>query len=118
MPVVAITGGVGSGKSTAAGYFRDLGAVVFFLFFFNHTATPDIYTLSLHDALPISRDERHAPAGLPLPGGALSLAARRPLLRVLAGVLPAGSFPRVAGPGFAGPLSPAEALVEIGRAHV
>src|SRR5438309_12047010 len=23
-------------------------------FFFNHTATPDIYTLSLHDALPIS----------------------------------------------------------------
>src|SRR5262249_62414515 len=24
------------------------------LFFFNHTATPEIYTLSLHDALPIS----------------------------------------------------------------
>src|SRR5437899_3643708 len=23
-------------------------------FFFNHTATPEIYTLSLHDALPIS----------------------------------------------------------------
>src|SRR5436309_8786096 len=26
----------------------------FFLFFFNATATPEIYTLSLHDALPIS----------------------------------------------------------------
>src|SRR5690349_22190840 len=25
------------------------------LFFFNHTATPEIYTLSLHDALPICR---------------------------------------------------------------
>src|SRR2546422_7529876 len=27
---------------------------VFFLFFFNDTATTEIYTLSLHDALPIS----------------------------------------------------------------
>src|SRR5436190_21351099 len=27
------------------------------LFFFNHTPTTDIYTLSLHDALPISVDE-------------------------------------------------------------
>src|SRR5216683_7647631 len=26
-----------------------------FLFFFNDTATPEIYTLSLHDALPICR---------------------------------------------------------------
>src|SRR5262245_65565334 len=32
----------------------------FFLFFFNDTATTEIYTLSLHDALPIfrSRDDR------------------------------------------------------------
>src|SRR5438093_12438815 len=30
-----------------------------FFFFFNVTATPEIYTLSLHDALPISR--RFAP---------------------------------------------------------
>src|SRR2546421_10148546 len=29
-----------------------------FLFFFNDTATTEIYTLSLHDALPISRPER------------------------------------------------------------
>src|SRR3954449_3333961 len=29
--------------------------VLFFFFFFNDTATTEIYTLSLHDALPISR---------------------------------------------------------------
>src|SRR5215475_5784978 len=33
----------------------------FFFFFFNDTATTEIYTLSLHDALPISMDSR-APA--------------------------------------------------------
>src|SRR5206468_12528854 len=31
-----------------------LHIMVYFVFFFNPTATPDIYTLSLHDALPIS----------------------------------------------------------------
>src|SRR3712207_7166638 len=31
-----------------------------FLFFFNDTATTEIYTLSLHDALPISRLRRRA----------------------------------------------------------
>src|SRR5439155_24372503 len=31
-----------------------------FFFFFNDTATPEIYTLSLHDALPISRARRSA----------------------------------------------------------
>src|SRR5256885_10845070 len=34
----------------------------FFFFFFNDTATTEIYTLSLHDALPISKaagDEEH-----------------------------------------------------------
>src|SRR5260221_9980288 len=30
-----------------------------FFFFFNDTATTEIYTLSLHDALPISRLARH-----------------------------------------------------------
>jgi len=29
---------------------------IFFFFFFNDTATTEIYTLSLHDALPISSD--------------------------------------------------------------
>src|SRR3970282_2359561 len=33
---------------------RDLGWRVISLFFFNDTATTEIYTLSLHDALPIS----------------------------------------------------------------
>src|SRR2546430_5966520 len=31
------------------------GSLLFFFFFFNDTATTEIYTLSLHDALPISR---------------------------------------------------------------
>src|SRR5690349_24408364 len=31
----------------------------FFFFFFNDTATTEIYTLSLHDALPISRRDVH-----------------------------------------------------------
>src|SRR3989454_10837243 len=34
----------------------------FFFFFFNDTATTEIYTLSLHDALPISPRERESPA--------------------------------------------------------
>ena len=33
--------------------FPLLGPVVFVFFFFNDTATTEIYTLSLHDALPI-----------------------------------------------------------------
>src|SRR3712207_8803227 len=32
------------------------------LFFFNDTATTEIYTLSLHDALPIYRGQARAPA--------------------------------------------------------
>src|SRR3712207_8500761 len=39
-----------------------------FLFFFNDTATTEIYTLSLHDALPISLPQP-SPAG-PLPAAA------------------------------------------------
>src|SRR6266705_6742231 len=34
-------------------------------FFFNDTATTEIYTLSLHDALPISRPGHRRPAGPP-----------------------------------------------------
>src|SRR5215510_16059075 len=34
----------------------------FFFFFFNDTATTEIYTLSLHDALPIRRWRRRRPA--------------------------------------------------------
>src|SRR5690625_5411192 len=32
---------------------------LFFFFFFNHTAPTEIYTLSLHDALPISSGADH-----------------------------------------------------------
>src|SRR5437868_15248755 len=35
-------------------FFYVLMFVFFFFFFFNDTATTEIYTLSLHDALPIS----------------------------------------------------------------
>src|SRR5207248_11504395 len=37
----------------------------FFLFFFNDPATTEIYTLSLHDALPISISERLGPTSIP-----------------------------------------------------
>src|SRR6185503_19335533 len=43
--------------------------IFFFFFFFNDTATTEIYTLSLHDALPIStpkpqKDRRNRPLGV------------------------------------------------------
>src|SRR6267143_4646929 len=53
---------------------------LFFFFFFNDTATTEIYTLSLHDALPLLRhvaaghqhrhDHRHVPHGVPDPARA------------------------------------------------
>src|SRR2546422_8872274 len=45
---------------------------LFFFFFFNDTATTEIYTLSLHDALPISGGgKRNASLG-GAPGGAVA----------------------------------------------
>src|SRR6266576_6183449 len=41
--------------------FTPVIVVHFFFFFFNDTATTEIYTLSLHDALPISRPRRTCP---------------------------------------------------------
>src|SRR5216683_1853259 len=43
--------------------------VVLFFFFFNDTATTEIYTLSLHDALPISRWTEEAESPLHYLGG-------------------------------------------------
>src|SRR2546430_2135185 len=64
-----------------------LPRVVFILFFFNDTATTEIYTLSLHDALPIfdvhDRLEQH---GTRLPGGLLHGHRARDLERHLARV--------------------------------
>src|SRR2546430_13479344 len=46
--------------------------ILFCFFFFNDTATTEIYTLSLHDALPISHSARRGVAG----GGRLAEARR------------------------------------------
>src|SRR2546430_6296243 len=56
---------------------NDILTIKIFFFFFNDTATTEIYTLSLHDALPISLREtildgeaialRAPPDGTPLP---------------------------------------------------
>src|SRR5258705_10910301 len=43
--------------------FHDLVLLGFLFFFFNDTATTEIYTLSLHDALPISHRGRHQRQG-------------------------------------------------------
>src|SRR3712207_9460430 len=54
-----------------------------FTFFFNDTATTEIYTLSLHDALPISGEPAADHQIVVLPGtrdvGVLTLAERRTL---------------------------------------
>src|SRR5438094_2426285 len=46
-------------------------------FFFHDTATTEIYTLSLHDALPISRSPRRRPAPPPTVGRPRSGPPRR-----------------------------------------
>src|SRR2546425_6987141 len=53
-------------------------SLVFFFFFFNDTATTEIYTLSLHDALPISQSAsansfRNSGAGAKRPCGRFRL---------------------------------------------
>src|SRR2546422_10637746 len=51
-----------------------------FFFFFNDTATTEIYTLSLHDALPIS--QVHPVFAVAWRPGALDLVSLRPGVRV------------------------------------
>src|SRR6266480_6528404 len=58
--------------------------VCFFFFFFNDTATTEIYTLSLHDALPIGEgrgreaaDQQHAQKDRRAMSGPRSLADRK-----------------------------------------
>src|SRR3712207_8818107 len=51
--------------------------VMRFAFFFNDTATTEIYTLSLHDALPISAVRQPRRAGLPRGAGAAGAGAGR-----------------------------------------
>ena len=52
MEVVESVGG-GGGVVTGVGHYLDHRNFSFINFFFNDTATTEIYTLSLHDALPI-----------------------------------------------------------------
>src|SRR6266567_8835931 len=47
--------------------FREALLSFLFLFFFNDTATTEIYTLSLHDALPISTASSPSPWSRPVP---------------------------------------------------
>src|SRR5947207_15248589 len=46
-------------SSTFPTFFSFLNSNLMYLFFFNDTATTEIYTLSLHDALPISVHPGH-----------------------------------------------------------
>src|SRR5256885_4172764 len=66
-----------------------------FFFFFNDTATTEIYTLSLHDALPISSHAGH----LPGPGPA---ADAGPVRLALAGGRPGPALGEPGQPGPAG----------------
>src|SRR5690348_17721736 len=50
-------------------------------FFFHDTATTEIYTLSLHDALPICDRARHAPSSQTSRGGRPAERGRHPLRR-------------------------------------
>src|SRR2546430_3620398 len=61
-----------------------------FLFFFNDTATTEIYTLSLHDALPISCSRRH-------PSPPITISTRR-WPATSAGVVPISGFARRSRP--------------------
>src|SRR5260370_38882560 len=84
-------------------------------FFFNDTATTEIYTLSLHDALPIYR------APLPGPRAAQARECLRGLLPLLlpprdGGTRQADAFARQARCGAR--LHPGASRHQIGRAHV
>src|SRR3712207_8514626 len=53
-----------------------LSAVSLYIFFFNDTATTEIYTLSLHDALPIYQGAAHAGPQQPRRAAVLAVPAR------------------------------------------
>src|SRR2546426_12846663 len=67
-------------------YHQTSSSFLFFFFFFNDTATTEIYTLSLHDALPIlsspRRGRRKAPGVGQPRGGHRGGWFRRELIRV------------------------------------
>src|SRR3712207_7010519 len=73
---------------------------VIFFFFFNDTATTEIYTLSLHDALPISPAPRGGPGGAAAP--AVHARRARLLPRQAAGIRAHGGPLRRQGGGAEG----------------
>src|SRR5258707_3100723 len=59
-----------------------LTVTCFFFFFFNDTATTEIYTLSLHDALPISHSRTKARRNLIVAGFLISTVFMVPVLLI------------------------------------
>src|SRR6266516_5652537 len=86
----------------------------FFFFFFNDTATPEIYTLSLHDALPISpplsRNWLHLPVGYHGRAGSVVVSGT-PVTRPCGQLRPDGTGQDV--PGF-GPTQRLDFEAEVG----
>src|SRR3712207_7320186 len=71
--------------------------IINILFFFNDTATTEIYTLSLHDALPIYARRATVTASSPPSGtapGLTSCFTARPPPRPCTGRPPSGRWPR------------------------
>src|SRR5258706_11335709 len=70
-------------------YYLLFSMFSFFFFFFNDTATTEIYTLSLHDALPISRaceiEQRFGFVHIQIPVERLDAAARQAALAAIVG---------------------------------
>src|SRR6267154_3585268 len=64
--------------SQVRGRNRMLLEEIVIFFFFNDTATTEIYTLSLHDALPIARVARVVTTGRPAAGSAVTTARLLP----------------------------------------
>src|SRR2546421_11270277 len=95
-------------------FFAHSSLRLFFFFFFNDTATPEIYPLSLHDALPISGGRFSGVSFFPGIGS--------PIGGILPGVvLATTTLPCTALTGNCRPPGSPESLnpiVEIGRAHV
>src|SRR2546429_2472102 len=58
-----------------------------FIFFFNDTATTEIYTLSLHDALPISTRPTWLSKHVRTPGDAVPSSARIPFATAVSAVV-------------------------------
>src|SRR5687768_18446187 len=86
----------------------------FFFFFFNDTATTEIYTLSLHDALPIL--DEHRPVHVSIIGGE-PLVRHRELGQILPRLADRGVYTQVVTSAVR-PIPLEWAALQIGRAHV